>query len=300
VIPVGQARVRLSRPSTSVDLDAGIGQPSPTIDRPNRFNENMNRIPLTEFVSLGQRLCLLLNPQATDVQTIADEISGFMRSLTACGLRRTYVAAEPLDTIARIPGVRSGRPTPIAAAQLRAYMEPVRSTLYSEAGEIQLAAINTGVVSKELRDLPSRLKLNDTQSHLLQEAILCLESGAYRAASVMAWNLAYDYVRQWVFDNRLSAFNQVLTKRYLDRNGQPVFVAVGNYQDFFAGKPDERTVIETCYIAQIVGEKLRDNLRYYLRRRNDYAHRSFTTPSAEQTNAYVKDLIDVLWAPPFT
>jgi hypothetical protein len=66
-----------------------------------------------------------------------------MRSLATCGLRRTQTAAEPLDRIAQIPGVRSGRPTPIAEAQLRAYMEPVLSTLYSEAGEIQMAAINT-------------------------------------------------------------------------------------------------------------------------------------------------------------
>jgi hypothetical protein len=59
-------------------------------------------------------------------------------------------------------------------------------------------------------------------------------------------------------------------------------------------------VIDTCFYAQIIGEKVRDNLRYYLRRRNDYAHRSFTTPSAEQTNAYVKDLVDVVYAPPFS
>ena len=116
----------------------------------------------------------------------------------------------------------------------------------------------------------------------------------------MGWNLAYDYIRQWVFNNHLAAFNASLTTEYTRRSGNPVYSAISEYSDFFSGTPSERTVIDTCELANIFGEKIRDNLRFLLRRRNDYAHPTFRTPTREQTNAYVKDLLDIICDSPFT
>jgi hypothetical protein len=115
----------------------------------------------------------------------------------------------------------------------------------------------------------------------------------------MAWNLADDSIRQWVHDHHLTAFNTALTAGHRDRRGDPAFGAVSAYGDFFGGTPDEWTGIDTCCRARIIGGRLRDDLHHHLQRRNDYAHRSFVAPSAEQTNAYVKDLIDIITAPPF-
>lgn len=243
----------------------------------------------------------MLNPRATHVDTLIGQINGFLNSLAGCDLQRTLVAAAPLRDITSIPyHIRSGTVTPVAGLQLEAYLKPILTTLYSEAGEKELAALNTGAVSRQLRNLPSCLKLNETQERLLQETVLCIESGAYRAGAVMAWNLAYDFMRQWVFDNRLQIFNEALKKNHVDRNGSPCFDAIGDYEDFFKRKSGERTVIDTWFFVDIIGEKLRDSLRHYLQRRNDYAHPSFKTPSAEQTNAYVKDLVEIVTGSPFT
>lgn len=256
-------------------------------------------IPLSAFVTLGQRLYVLTNP--LNVNVVVEEIPKFIESLDECGLPRTRAATNTLNSIASVPySRRTGLVTGLASSQLRAYMEPVFQTMYAELDEQHVAAVNTGAVSQELRDLHTTLSLNDTQQALLNETTRCIESAAYRAGAVMGWNLAYDFIRQWVFDHHLAAFNAALTTNYLRRNGNAVYGAINDYSDFFSGKPDERTVIDTCHLAQIIGEKLRDNLRFFLRKRNDYAHPSFTSPSQEQTNAYVKDLIDTITSPPFT
>jgi hypothetical protein len=86
---------------------------------------------------------------------------------------------------------------------------------------------------------------------------------------------------------------------YLRKDGKPIYDPIATYDDFTTGKPGERTVIDTCYHASIIGEHLRDNLRFYLRRRNNYAHPTFTSPSADQTNGYIKDLLDTITSQPF-
>jgi hypothetical protein len=67
-------------------------------------------------------------------------------------------------------------------------------------------------VSSKLIELKCKLA-DPEQMIFLDEAITCLRAGAYRAAVVMGWNLAYDHVRRWVFKNHLPAFNAELTSR---------------------------------------------------------------------------------------
>lgn len=173
-----------------------------------------NRTSLPEYITLGQRLYILMNPR--NVHVVVEEIANFLESLEACGLARTRGAADVLNTIGRIPYlVRTATVAPVAAKQLQAYMEPISRTLYAEAREKQLVAVNAGAVCQHLRDLSSRVSLSEIQQRLQAETIACIESGAYRAAVVMGWNLAYDYLRQWVFDNHLAPFNAALTANYL-------------------------------------------------------------------------------------
>jgi hypothetical protein len=252
-----------------------------------------SRILVAQLVSLGQNLWFLLNPQDADVHVYFNGIREFTELLTACDLPHTRQAANILANIHTIRGTQAIDQTELPYFQ--ALMETIRDTLFAEAGQTQLIAVKSGAVSQLLRALPTVRAINDTQQRLLEETILCLEAGANRAAVVMGWNLAYDVIRQWAFDNHLSAFNAALAKHVDHKSGNPVYKPITHYDDFFSGKPGEHTVIDTCFEAQIgIGGKLRDNLQQHLRKRNDYAHRSFTTPTSEQAMAYVQEIVDII------
>lgn len=256
-------------------------------------------IPLGKFVDLGQYLYVLSNPGVQHVQTYFAEMTNFLNTLLECELPRTHHLASPLARIDRIPcDPRTGIIGSGGVIHFKAFMEPIYHSLYQEASEKQLTAVNSGVVSQQLRDLPTQITLNDTQNRLRDETILCIESEANRAAAVMGWNLAYDVIRQWVFDNRLADFNTALAT-HARTGGLPRYDPIADYEDFFKGEPSEATVIETCFLATIIRGALRDNLRQHLRRRNDYAHRSFTQPTSAQANAYIHDLLDIITSPPF-
>ena len=87
------------------------------------------QVALTKFITLGQQLYVLMNPQNVDVLICG--IDGFLRTLDDCRLPRTRVAAEPLTSITSIPcGTRTGRVGTVAAKEMKAYMEPIFQTLY--------------------------------------------------------------------------------------------------------------------------------------------------------------------------
>ena len=256
-------------------------------------------VALTSFIRLGSQLYHLLNPQTSHWETYFGEIRGFLQSLTVCDLPDTHHAALPLGNITTIYyDSRTGTISPAGVTYFRAFLESVVQTLYAEAGRKELAAIKSGAVSQQLQQLPSKLTLNVVQQHLLNETMTCLKAEAWRAEMVMGWGLAYDFIRQWVFDNHLNRFNEELAKN-LDKNGKPVFSEITTYEDFFTGHPGEMKVIETCGAANIISGRVRDDLRQHLRKRNDYAHRSFTTSSSEESNAYIKELIDIITRKPF-
>jgi hypothetical protein len=259
-----------------------------------------NRIPLVAFVGLGQNLWFLLNPQTANVQAYFTGIRDFMEQLAQCNLPRTAHAASTLagtKTIYHDP--RTQLITQSGVTYFQAMMAPIRDCLFAEASALELLAVKNGTVSQQLRTLPAGRALNDTQHRLLEETILCLEAGANRAAVVMGWNLAYDVIRQWVFDNHLQDFNAALAKHVDRKNGDPIYSPIANYEDFFTGKLGEYAVIDTCFAAQKISGKLRDNLQQHLRRRNDYAHRSFTAPTPEQAAAFIQEMIDIMTCPPF-
>jgi hypothetical protein len=65
-----------------------------------------------------------------------------------------------------------------------------------------------------------------------------LEAGANRAAVVTGWNLAYDVIRQWVFDNHLPAFNAALAKHVDQKSGNSVYKPITDYGLFFGESPE--------------------------------------------------------------
>lgn len=163
-----------------------------------------------------------------------------------------------------------------------------------------MVELKTTDVSDKLRALPTKLMMTPNQQHLLDESIRCIECEAYRAGAVMGWNLAYDYIRQWVFNNRLADFNGSLIILF------PRRLPIADYSDWFSkDSPSEREFLDVCSHQQmtngpIIGGELFDHLTQYLRYRNKYAHASETLPSADKTNGYLEHLIDIITNAPFT
>ena len=55
--------------------------------------------PLRDFITLGQRLRVLVHPEPYHVDWVIEEIKGVVELLDVCGLRRSRVAAQALDDI---------------------------------------------------------------------------------------------------------------------------------------------------------------------------------------------------------
>ena len=179
-------------------------------------------------------------------------------------------------------------------------MQTIRQTLEGEAIQQKTIVLDLEGVSSRLRSMPTELTLTPAQFNLLQETTLDIECGAYRSAVVMAWNMAYDYIRQWLFDDRLSVFNAHLTTNYLDKSNNPVYEKIADYADFFKrDAPGEKIVLKSMRGANIFGEVIYDNLSQYLRLRNDYAHSNTKDLSRTQANAYIENLLGIIVEPPF-
>lgn len=254
---------------------------------------------LPELIALGEALYLLRNAQITTAETVANTINQVKNLVDALGLERTKTASKTLISVESIPTI-AGRVTEVARLELKAMTETIANTVYSELREYSVVPANHVAIAEEFLRISNEIPLNETQQNLLNEAVAAFQVGAYRACMVMTWNSIYDFIRQWVFDHRLPDFNTALASGYVDKNQKPVFDAVNDYSDFHTGQPSERVVIDTCFRARIFGERVRDELRHNLRRRNDSAHATARVPDATQASAYARDMLDIAKSRPFS
>ena len=65
---------------------------------------------------------------------------------------------------------------------------------------------STIAVSQLLKDLPAKVP-NVAEREFLNEALICFQHNAYRAAIVMTWNLAYSHLLEFILARHLPAFN---------------------------------------------------------------------------------------------
>ncbi|MCA9081568.1 MAG: hypothetical protein KDA58_13475, partial [Planctomycetaceae bacterium] len=125
--------------------------------------------------------------------------------------------------------------------------------------------------------------MTEPQAMLHAEACRCLELRLYRSAVVMMWNLVFECVRRWVFDNKLSDFNKELVSGYTRKNGQAVYEQIVNYSDFWDSQSvGERITLDTCERCKLIGVKLHHRLVGLLNDRNDHAHSNYTEPERER------------------
>jgi len=245
------------------------------------------------------RLWALTRANGANVDDYVLEANGFLTDLDTCQFPNTRAAASSLENLS-IPCVGGARIiAPQTANELGMAIRTLCKSLDSESAQRKTIGLDTTGVSARLRAL-SALPLMDAQAALLDETIRCIECSTYRSAIVMGWSLIYDYIRHWLFTNRLVDFNNYLTTNYLYRSGKPQFDAIVRYEDFFRkDAPGERVVLQSMNGPQIIGGEVYDHLCQYLRYRNNYAHPTFKSPSRDQANSYIEHLITIINEPPF-
>ena len=141
------------------------------------------------------------------------------------------------------------------------------------------------VISQILSGLPAKVP-DLAERAFLSEALNCYRVKAYRAAIIMAWNLAFDHIVRWIFaDNgRLQSLNSGIAKRYTKKG-------------LVVTKPDdvddlkESELIEACRTSGLLSKNTVSILRDKLARRNAVAHPSRITVTQHQADDAISDLV---------
>ena len=120
----------------------------------------------------------------------------------------------------------------------------------------------------------------------LEETLICFKNAAFRAAVVMAWNLAYDHLCVWIHTKHLAAFNTRLPIRFPKADLQPIV----NRDDFTEMK--ESQVIEACRSAGIITGSVFKVLDEKLKKRNLAAHPSGIAISQLTAEEMIHDLVE--------
>ena len=136
-----------------------------------------------------------------------------------------------------------------------------------------------------LAGLPARIP-NVDQKGYLEEALLCFRSGAFRAAIVMTWNLAYDHMCELVITKHLPDFNLQLPKSF----PKAEILVVAKREDFELLK--ESQVLQVCASANIISGNVHKIGKEKLVRRNIAAHPSAIVTTAATAEEFIRDLVE--------
>lgn len=141
-------------------------------------------------------------------------------------------------------------------------------------------------VAKSLADLPSKVP-DLTERAFLSETLACYKAGAFRATTVMAWNLAYDHLTKWATatDERLAALNDGIKRKL-----QGKAIVIATQKDLIA--LTERMVVECCQTSGLIDKNQAEILFEKLKRRNAAAHPSSVIIGQHQANDTITDLVD--------
>jgi hypothetical protein len=170
------------------------------------------------------------------------------------------------------------------------------SSGYRLAGQVrdQLAAAYTPSghkvqVTAILRDLPAKVP-DMAERTFLDETLICYEHGAFRATVVMAWNLAYHHLCDYVIKHRLADFNArwLLKHPGHHKNGTKTISVI----DDFMQELKESEVITICKDAGIITKDVYKIMDEKLGKRNTAAHPSSVSIGQLQTDALIVDLVD--------
>lgn len=144
------------------------------------------------------------------------------------------------------------------------------------------------MVQKLLADLPAKVP-NIDERVFLEETLNCYKVKAFRAAIVMAWNLAFDHLLRWIISDatRLATFNSAITVRYQKRSS----TTISNFEQF-SDEFKESEILEVCRYANLITKNQKEMMDEKLKRRNAFAHPSSLKVTQAQADDVISDLVN--------
>jgi hypothetical protein len=142
-------------------------------------------------------------------------------------------------------------------------------------------------VSRLLTELPRKIPIL-AEKVFLEEAIVCYKEGAFRAAIVMTWNLAFDHLLEWILcdASHLGKFNARISVRFPKQAG----LAITRKEDFEEFKESE--IISIMNSSGLFSKNIGKILEEKLARRNITAHPSAIVVTQHQAEDVITDLVN--------
>jgi hypothetical protein len=158
--------------------------------------------------------------------------------------------------------------------------------------EINAAYAPTGnkvQMSSLLKNLPNLIP-NLAERTYLNETLICYENGAFRAAIVMTWNLAYHHLCDHILKNRLADFNArwVIKFAGMHKNGTKTIKVIDDFMD----ELKESEVIVIAKDAGVITKNVFNIMEEKLKKRNSAAHASGIVINQLQADAYIDDVVN--------
>jgi hypothetical protein len=145
------------------------------------------------------------------------------------------------------------------------------------------------LIPQLLKHLPGKIS-DEGERLFLSEALKCYHAKAFRAAIVMAWNLAYDHLLNWILKEpaRLAAFNTKIAGKV---GAKRAWIVITKREDFEYLKESE--VLDICGTAGLfASDNTKRVLGIQLTKRNLAAHPSLLDIGQPQADDAVYDLVN--------
>jgi len=159
----------------------------------------------------------------------------------------------------------------------------IRAKIEGQYGEQQRVI----QVTRLLTELPTKIP-RLAERAFLEEAVICFKHGAFRAAIVMAWNLAYDHLLNWISTDaaRLASFNANIVVQ-CPQHKKLTIAAVSDFEDL-----KESEVVKIAAAANVITKNLKKLLEERLTRRNLAAHPTDLEMTQLQAEDVITDLVN--------
>lgn len=126
---------------------------------------------------------------------------------------------------------------------------------------------------------------NPKLKSFLSEAVGCLSAGFLRAATVLTWSGAMEYLLDHVFDKRLSEFNAAAKQRELLK--KPISARNAGFD-----RLKESEIIQLCEDIGVFGKNVKTQLSQCLDRRNACGHPNDYKARPQQVRSDIEFLLD--------
>lgn len=147
---------------------------------------------------------------------------------------------------------------------------------------------STVAVLASLAALPAKVPGAQERDYL-NEVLICFKNRAFRAAIVMAWNLAYSHFLRWLLadSSRLSRFNTQIAKTAPEVK---LPSGIATFDDFTFVKEDK--VLQSAKSVALITTNLHKAMKAKLELRNSYAHPSSLVVTQLTAEEAIQSLID--------